>query len=196
MWWCSYCGTNFRRPSVLLGRRWLRLTWSSWYPMYAKGWRWMPLSTKAKNDSRSQATWSKRSFLRKSTHSCCIKNRASLFMGCWGLRIIRSPWYSNIPCRWRWLSILTYSKTCKCPKPFEINQSILWRCAHYGIIRLRRNLLLWRRILWITWIRKYFRNATWCWFVSIYACSQKNRQFIKSFRSVTCLWWFTFDGPH
>ena len=121
MWWCSYCGTNFRRSSFLLGWRWLWLTWSSWFSMYAKRLRWIPLSAKAKNDSRSQATWSKRSLLRKSTHSYCIKNRAYLFMGCWGLRVIRSSWYLSIPSRWRWLSILTYSKTCKCPKPFEIN---------------------------------------------------------------------------
>lgn len=112
MWWCAYGGTYVRRKTIFLGRRWLRLTWPSGYPMYAKGRGWVSLSAKTKNDSSSQKPRCTRSILRKSPHRCSFKIWPPLLLGSWCLRLTRTPRYLNVPCRWRRLPLLAYSKVC------------------------------------------------------------------------------------
>lgn len=70
----------------------------------------------------------------------------------------------------------------------------MWRCPYNCFVKLRRNLLLWWRILWTTRIRKYFCHASWCWLLPIYASTQENWQFTKSVYRIVSLRRFSFNG--
>lgn len=51
------------------------------------------------------------------------------------------------------------------------------RCTYNGSNRLRWNILFWWWVLWSTRFWQYLINAIRCWFLSIYASSQKGNSY-------------------
>ena len=109
MWRRTYCCIDIRGQTIFLGRWRLWTIGTSWYPVHAKGWRWLSILANAKNDLSSQKPRCQRSFLWKSTYCGSFKNRSSLFLGCWSLRSTRASRHLDISSWWGWLSILAYS---------------------------------------------------------------------------------------
>jgi hypothetical protein len=132
--------------------------------------------------------------LWKSSYSSSFKKWIFIFMGSWSLWIARTSWHINISSRWRWLSLLAYTKISECIEQIKINSCFMWRCPYNCSFKLRRNLLFWWRILRITRIWKYFRYATRCWLLSFYASAEKNWQPIKLVYCLVSLRRFSFNG--
>lgn len=115
-------------------------------------------------------------------------------MGSRSLWLIGSSRHFQLSCRWRRLSLLANSTLRHCIEVVQINSCILWRCSHNGAHWCRRNLLFWRRLLWLTRVRRHSSNATRCGSLSFHACAQKDRKSLRLHNYLAGLRRFPFHG--
>ena len=88
---CSYSCTYKRRPTLLMGWRWLWSTRPPRHLVYAQGRRWLSVLAQTKNDIGSQKPRREGSFMRQSSHCSSDEIGPPLLLGC---RTMWTTWSS------------------------------------------------------------------------------------------------------
>jgi len=112
MWRRAHSGSHLWRKTLLLGRRRLWTVGTPRHSTYAQGWRWLPISAKAKDDPGSQRIRYQGGLLWKGPYCCSSQKWSPLLLGCWSMWSTWTSRYVNIS-SWRgWVPLPTNSQVC------------------------------------------------------------------------------------
>lgn len=132
----------------------------------------------------------------KSAYSCSHYKRESILMGSWSLWSARTSWYKFFSFWWRRISFPTYSLIRPCIEECFCYSCFLWRCSYNGFNQQRWSILFWWRKLRVTWTWRNHKSSSWCWSMSFYARTLKDRRTEKWVHYQCELWRFSLNGSN